>query len=71
MWTFFWSLSPVSSIDRLRFWGVPSDKPDSCAISGYGSELPLTLCAGVGRVVARDDIDVVMLVEMSVVLGDN
>lgn len=31
----------------------------------------MTLCAGVGSVVARDDVELVMLVEGSVVLGEN
>lgn len=34
-------------------------------------ELPLTLCAGVGRVVAFDVIELVMLVEGSVEAGEN
>lgn len=57
----------MSSSARLRFWGVSS----SCVISGYGRELPLTLCAGVGSVVPRDEVVLVMLVEGSVVLGEN
>jgi len=42
----------------------------SWAIS-KGIELPLTLCAGVGRVVVIEVKELVMLVMRSLVLGDN
>jgi hypothetical protein len=42
----------------------------SCAIS-EGSELPLTLWAGVGNVVVVDATELVMLVIRSLVLGEN
>lgn len=70
MCAFFWSRSPRSSSRRLRFCGDSSDRAMSWAISEC-IELPLTLWAGVGRAVVFDVIELVMLIEGSVVLGEN
>ena len=66
IWAFFRSLYPESSSGRLRLCGDSSDMATSWEASS-GMELPLTLCAGVGRVVI-DVIELVMLTEGSVVV---
>ena len=74
MCTFLCSRLPTSSEERFRLpgvsWSIAPNSSCASSVSCVDSD-PFTLCAGVGRVVAVELTELMMLEDRSVVMGEN